>query len=334
MALLAYNLSSAVAIACLLVLASPSSSAFTSPTKKVKSNKRLTTVSQQSLLNVPFVHSSRRRSPFTSIVMRMVEVEAEAEAEETDQMKDNGEEGAVEDSEATDTPEATDEPTHETESDDQVEAEASAEDATEEALEEENEEPTEDPELTALKDEIAILEKELKEKRVKASRTQDIADDYSENGYQRKCAAMENMRRMNMEASSSVKEAAKADVIKSFLPNLDYLNTIAAELTEDEFYKALGKDFESTLESMELLSFSVELGSIMDEKRCSIVSEEYNDENEKGTVLRVEKLGYEVSGQVILMADIVLSKGNEADEQEKERMEDESKDGQEADVEA
>ena len=64
--------------------------------------------------------------------------------------------------------------------------------------EDEEEEVKEDPELTALKEEIAELEKDLKEKRVKASRTEDIADDYSEKGYQRKCAAMENMRRANI----------------------------------------------------------------------------------------------------------------------------------------
>lgn len=193
---------------------------------------------------------------------------------------------------------------------------ASASENEDDNTEEEETEVKEDPELTALKEEIAELEKELKEKRVKASRTEDIADDYSEKGYQRKCAEMENMRRTNINVSSEMKTVAKANVIQSFLPNLEYLNTLSNELKDDDFarsYDALGKEFENTLKSMDLLSFTYETGEIVDEKRCAIVNEIYNEENVKGTVLDVTSLGYEVNGQIIRKADVTVSLGSEAD---------------------
>lgn len=63
------------------------------------------------------------------------------------------------------------------------------------AAEEESEEPQEDPEITAMKEEIESLEAHLKAKRLEANRLIDLADDYTEKGYVRKCAEMENMRR-------------------------------------------------------------------------------------------------------------------------------------------
>ena len=74
--------------------------------------------------------------------------------------------------------------------------EAMGEDVSvEEEEEEPQEEPQEDPELVALKEEIASLESALKAKRTEVSKMQDLADDYSQAGYARKVAEMENMRR-------------------------------------------------------------------------------------------------------------------------------------------
>jgi hypothetical protein len=65
--------------------------------------------------------------------------------------------------------------------------------ATEEA---EEPEPTpEDLELVALKEEIASMEKTLKERRVQVALTADTADEFSSAGYARKVAEMEMMRR-------------------------------------------------------------------------------------------------------------------------------------------
>lgn len=73
------------------------------------------------------------------------------------------------------------------------EPEASAE---EPAAEEPVEEAPEDPELTALKQEIANLESDLKAKQSTLSYTQNQVDEFSKGGYARKVAEMENMRRV------------------------------------------------------------------------------------------------------------------------------------------
>lgn len=67
---------------------------------------------------------------------------------------------------------------------------------TESDAEAEVEEPVaEDPELVALKEEIAAMEKMLKERRVQVAQTADAADEFSGAGYARKVAEMEMMRR-------------------------------------------------------------------------------------------------------------------------------------------
>lgn len=77
---------------------------------------------------------------------------------------------------------------------------AAAEEAAvpETAAPEEEEEPPqqeENPELTALKQEIEQLETTLKEKRRQVRYVQDQVEEYTQAGYARKVAEMENMRR-------------------------------------------------------------------------------------------------------------------------------------------
>jgi len=72
---------------------------------------------------------------------------------------------------------------------------AATEEEEEENDDNEEEEEQEDPDLKALKEEIAALESELKTARRKAADVGDRADDFTEAGYARKVAEMENMRR-------------------------------------------------------------------------------------------------------------------------------------------
>lgn len=71
--------------------------------------------------------------------------------------------------------------------------EASAEEPAAEAP---VEEAPEDPEVTALKQEIANLESDLKAKQSTLSYAQNQVDEFSKGGYARKVAEMENMRRV------------------------------------------------------------------------------------------------------------------------------------------
>jgi len=69
------------------------------------------------------------------------------------------------------------------------------EEEEEEEKQQQEEEPAEDPEVTALKEQIAKMEKVLKEVRQKVADVSDRADDFTKTGYARKVAEMENMRR-------------------------------------------------------------------------------------------------------------------------------------------
>lgn len=178
--------------------------------------------------------------------------------------------------------------------------------------------PQEDPEITALKEEIANLEIDLKAKRSELNRNVDLAEEYSERGYQRKCAEMDNMRRMRAAASDSNLEAAKANVIQAFLPNLSHFQYITDTYGEN-FYTALKNEFNGIFNSMNLASFTVDVGSKMDPRRCTVVAEEDpEDVDEAGIVLKVERFGFEVSGNVISFAEVVVSKGKEPESSEEE----------------
>lgn len=72
----------------------------------------------------------------------------------------------------------------------------SAEELSSEEVEDDLEETSEDPEVAALKEEIALLEAQLKTKKSSLSYALDQIDEYSKAGYARAVAEMENMRRV------------------------------------------------------------------------------------------------------------------------------------------
>jgi len=204
----------------------------------------------------------------------------------------------------------------------EAKAEGADEEDTSKDGDEEEKKPKEDPELTALKEEIKSFEVDLKLRRAELSRAQDQAEEYTELGYKRKCAEMDNTTRMRSAASSAMMEVAKANVIKSFLPNLDNLNSLGEDLADVEVFKsysALITDFEGVLNSMGLAEFSVDEGSKLSENsgRCTVISEEMKDDvDEAGIILSVNKNGYEVSGQVIRKSEVVVSLGKEKEAEE------------------
>jgi len=213
----------------------------------------------------------------------------------------------------------------EAEEDEAVKAEVVVETEAEEE-EEEDEEPKEDPAFTALKEEIASLEIELKAKRVKLSSVQDLADDYTENGYRRKCAEIDNMRRMRTQVSASNQVTSRARILADFLPVLENLQALDVAYADNDFskgYGALPRDFENCLVSLDVTEFTVESGVVYDPARCTVVSEEDSSSETdagtaatKGVVLRVEAKGYEVQGNVIRPAKVVVSLGKEEEEEE------------------
>lgn len=192
---------------------------------------------------------------------------------------------------------------------------APTDDETSEETEEE-EEPKEDPAVTALKEEIVKLERELKSKQATLNRVKDDVDTYTESGYLRKCAEMDNVRRMRAAATSSNVESSRATVLGDFLPVLDDLRSLDQIYADNSFaqkYGALRWDYENALKSFGAADFTLAEGDSFDSLRAVSVGEEYSDTISKGSVVAVTREGVEVSGIVVRPVECVVSLGSEAE---------------------
>jgi molecular chaperone GrpE (heat shock protein) len=86
--------------------------------------------------------------------------------------------------------------------DDSAEAPAAAAEETTEGESNLVSTSVENPEVTAIKEEIAKLEEQLKQKHREIITVKDLAEEYSKVGYARKVAEMENMRRFRSVSDS------------------------------------------------------------------------------------------------------------------------------------
>jgi len=181
------------------------------------------------------------------------------------------------------------------------------------------EEEKEDPvsaEVKELKDQIAQMESTLKQKNRDLSNLEDLADNNSEIGYARKVAEMEGYRRSKNAASADSKDIARATVLQPFLPILDDIKSKAEVYSGDEFakgYSALGSDFSNTLKNLGVSEFAVTEGETINFLRTKTIKEEYSDTIAKGCVITPLSTGYELKGNVMRQADVIVSLGSEAD---------------------
>lgn len=225
--------------------------------------------------------------------------------------------------------------------DDQLDESYAVDGAEEESLEQE-EQVEEDPETIALKEEIAKLEAELKEKRRQVEYTADQADEYSQAGYARKVAEMENMRRARSVShfllsilcsrqrsnsfsflypylctqmlNTSNRSSSTAALLTKFLPTMDKLKELRAKYGEDDFgkqYNALPGTLMAGFSAMGVADYSVNAREQIDQDRMIVVGEEYSAELPAGTVIREVSSGLQLEGNVIRMAECVASLGPE-----------------------
>jgi len=181
--------------------------------------------------------------------------------------------------------------------------------------EEEEKEPkvqVEDPALTALKKEIADLESALKAKTRQLSVTQEQAERYTKTGYARRVAEVENMRRLRKSMENSNAGTATASVVQSFLPIVDELKALKEQYAEDDFgkqYSGLTGAMTTALKALGVEEFTATVGGPVDPQRMNISKEEHSKETEKGMIIRVEKVGLELNGNIMRLAEVVVSLG-------------------------
>jgi len=112
------------------------------------------------------------------------------------------------------------------------------------------------------------------------------------------------------------KDSSRAKILQNFLPVLDDLRSLGTKYSEVEFaktYFALQSDFENTLKGFGVSDFSAVVGEPVNRSRMKVASEEH-DESAKGTVLREVSSGVELKGNVMKMAECVVSLGKEEDD--------------------
>lgn len=178
------------------------------------------------------------------------------------------------------------------------------------------EEPKEDPEVTAIKEEIAALEAKIKSRRNDLASIIDSVEKYSKAGYARKVAEMDQIGKMRGAASKSNESTAKAAILQDFLPVLDELRALDEKYAGDDFaesYKALRWDLNNGMTALGMSEYTAEVGATADPTRFVAVEEQYSDDLAKGAVISPVAVGLELQGNVMRMAECVVSLGSEAD---------------------
>eukprot|EP00563_Minutocellus_polymorphus_P004453 CAMPEP_0181043770 /NCGR_PEP_ID=MMETSP1070-20121207/12894_1 /TAXON_ID=265543 /ORGANISM="Minutocellus polymorphus, Strain NH13" /LENGTH=279 /DNA_ID=CAMNT_0023122139 /DNA_START=25 /DNA_END=864 /DNA_ORIENTATION=- len=180
----------------------------------------------------------------------------------------------------------------------------------------EEEQPKEDPEVTAIKEEIAALEAKIKSRRNDLASIIDSVETYSKAGYARKVAEMDQISKMRGAASKSNESTAKATILQDFLPVLDELKALDEKYAGDDFaqsYKALRWDLNNAMTALGMSEYTAEVGATADRTRVVAVEEQYSDDFAKGAVISPVAVGLELQGNVMRMAECVVSLGSEAD---------------------
>ncbi|GFH45741.1 hypothetical protein CTEN210_02215 [Chaetoceros tenuissimus] len=197
-------------------------------------------------------------------------------------------------------------------------AEAHEEEVTAEVTEDEPNAEEEDPEITAIKKEIAELENTVKNKNRELDTIEKLGEQYTQGGYARKVAEMEQNKKNKAAAAGNSQAAAKAGVLQSFLPIMDELKTLTEKYEGNDFaksYGALSWDFNNALKDMGVAEFTVEAGQVADSRRVQAVQEVHSEEVAKGVIIEVVDSGFEMEGNVMRMAAAVVSLGPEAAEE-------------------
>ena len=116
--------------------------------------------------------------------------------------------------------------------------------------------------------------------------------------------------------ASSNREVSIATVLRSFLPVKDKLDALRQEYANDEFgkqYVALAGNFNAALGEMGVTDYTANVGETMDRTRVLAVEEEYSTEFAKDTIIRPLKMGLELKGNVVRLAECVVSLGDESE---------------------
>lgn len=135
--------------------------------------------------------------------------------------------------------------------------------------------------------------------------------------------------------NSSNKFAATASILAEFLPTLDRLSALQEKYQDDDFgkqYSAMAGALRAAFTEMGATEYTAKVGEVVDRNRVVVLESEHSVDAPADTVLRPVRVGMELSGNVIRMAECVASLGPESAEENAEATEKEAaEDAAEAD---
>jgi len=221
-----------------------------------------------------------------------------------------------------------------------AEEEAGGESTTEDAPEEVAEEvpvEVEDPELTALKEEITKYESVLKAKRQTLDTINESVEEYTETGYARRVAQMEDVKRVRMGMQSKNTDVALASVVQNYLPILNELSALEDANRDSsilaQFGDGLTGAMKNAMKDLGVEEYTVKPGDVIDKSRMDITEERFSDEYAKGTVVRPvvpNAVGRKINSNIMEMVQVVGSLGSEAAAKEAEEAAAAKKEAEEA----
>jgi molecular chaperone GrpE (heat shock protein) len=105
---------------------------------------------------------------------------------------------------------------------------------------------------------------------------------------------------------------ATASVIQSFLPAMDQFYALKTLYESNDFgtkYSGLSGAMASALKGLGVENFTVDVGAAVPAERATVVKEEHSKDIEAGKIIRVTTPGMELKGNIIRMAEVVVSLG-------------------------
>jgi molecular chaperone GrpE (heat shock protein) len=117
---------------------------------------------------------------------------------------------------------------------------------------------------------------------------------------------------------SSNKDASQANVVQNFLIIWDELTELKHDNTDESSssfgikYHGLVDSFASAMRQLGVESYDAIVGETMDPIRVTIVEREFSDLYPPNTIIHSSKPGLELRGNVLRLAQAIVSKGPEA----------------------
>lgn len=176
-----------------------------------------------------------------------------------------------------------------------------------------------------LKEEITALETTIRHKRCRISNLQSLMDHYSQAGFARKVVELDSLRNKLNLVHQCYENESMASVMKLFLPVLDHLLKLNKRYERERNYfaingyGALATEIKNCFYRLGLEDSNIQIGSSVNKNLMNVLSVVENQSPEElkrhdsGYVTDVIQDGYKYKGNIIRLADVIVTKSLEVE---------------------